>query len=101
MAIRRSRTLPYLDLDRHCRQPFLFVAPPLPVSVPVQPMVPHEAVQTAIGEKPTHVAGKIGQAIFAAIAVKLALWHRATRTHMHIYSLLLTSRRLRSSFFPG
>lgn len=86
MAIRRSRTFPYLDLVRR-RRSFLFAAvPPLPISVSIRPMVPHEAIQTAIGEQPTHVIGKIGQAIFAAIAVELTLWHRAARTYTNTVS---------------
>lgn len=46
-------------------------------------MIPHEAIQIAVGQQPTHVAAEIGQAIFAAVAtVEFVLRHRATRTHL-------------------
>lgn len=96
IAIRWSRTLPYLDLIwRQRRRPFLYSAPPLPVCVSVRSVVPHETVQTAIGQQPTHVAGEIGQASFAAITtMEFVLRHCA------MYSLLLTSRLLRPQRSP-
>lgn len=65
------------------RRPGLpLLRPPLPLPV-VRP-IPHEAVQTAIGQQPTHVAGEVGQATFAIAAVELLLRHRAPHApHTH------------------
>jgi len=46
-------------------------------------MVPHEAIQTAIGEQSTHIAAKIGQAIFAAVAAVESVLRHHVRTHTH------------------
>jgi hypothetical protein len=46
-------------------------------------MVPHEAIQTAIGEQSTHIAAKIGQAIFAAVAAVESVLRHHVRMHTH------------------